>query len=168
VVNSQAIRAWSAASAVLDPEVPAVTVADLGILRSVEMDEYGRAVILVVLRSWLLNWRLKPRSGMLALIQLLSAHSLRRGLQIGLRIWDVRNLELMVLHHRLLVLLQSVRCLETFRFLVRVARPKIRQSYLSLVLRPVRRIIGAIHALNRLIISSVFRRAPWLNLNFMI
>jgi len=44
VVNSQAIRAWSAASAVLDPEVPAVTVADLGILRSVEMDEYGRAV----------------------------------------------------------------------------------------------------------------------------
>ena len=44
MVNSQAIRAWSAASAVLDPEVPAVTVADLGILRSVEMDEYGRAV----------------------------------------------------------------------------------------------------------------------------
>jgi ring-1,2-phenylacetyl-CoA epoxidase subunit PaaD len=29
--------AWDAAAAVLDPEVPAVTVADLGILRSVEM-----------------------------------------------------------------------------------------------------------------------------------
>jgi ring-1,2-phenylacetyl-CoA epoxidase subunit PaaD len=29
--------AWNAAAAVLDPEVPAVTVADLGILRSVEM-----------------------------------------------------------------------------------------------------------------------------------
>ncbi len=31
-------RAWAAASAVLDPEVPCVTVADLGILRSVAMD----------------------------------------------------------------------------------------------------------------------------------
>ena len=30
-------RAWDAAAAVLDPEVPAVTVADLGILRSVEV-----------------------------------------------------------------------------------------------------------------------------------
>ena len=31
-------RAWDAAAAVPDPEVPCVTVADLGILRSVEMD----------------------------------------------------------------------------------------------------------------------------------
>ena len=31
-------RAWRAAAAVLDPEVPCVTVADLGILRSVEME----------------------------------------------------------------------------------------------------------------------------------
>ena len=30
-------RAWAAAAAVLDPEVPAVTVEDLGILRSVEL-----------------------------------------------------------------------------------------------------------------------------------
>lgn len=30
-------RAWNAAAAVLDPEVPCVTVADLGILRSVEI-----------------------------------------------------------------------------------------------------------------------------------
>ena len=31
-------RAWIAAAAVLDPEVPCVTVADLGILRSVEVE----------------------------------------------------------------------------------------------------------------------------------
>ncbi len=31
--------AWAAAASVLDPEVPAVTVADLGILRSVELGE---------------------------------------------------------------------------------------------------------------------------------
>ena len=37
-------RAWSAAAAVLDPEVPVLTVADLGILRAVEIDETGRAV----------------------------------------------------------------------------------------------------------------------------
>ncbi|MEM8748905.1 MAG: 1,2-phenylacetyl-CoA epoxidase subunit PaaD [Pseudomonadota bacterium] len=32
-------RAWAAASAVPDPEVPCVTVADLGILRSVEIED---------------------------------------------------------------------------------------------------------------------------------
>lgn len=37
-------QAWAAAAAVLDPEVPAVTVAELGILRSVKIDEDGRAV----------------------------------------------------------------------------------------------------------------------------
>lgn len=37
-------RAWAAAAAVLDPEVPAVTVEDLGILRSVTIDDKGRAV----------------------------------------------------------------------------------------------------------------------------
>ena len=41
MVSSQATIAWSAAAAVLDPEVPAVTVADLGILRSVEVDKNG-------------------------------------------------------------------------------------------------------------------------------
>ena len=34
----EARRAWDAAAAVPDPEVPCVTVADLGILRAVEMD----------------------------------------------------------------------------------------------------------------------------------
>jgi ring-1,2-phenylacetyl-CoA epoxidase subunit PaaD len=37
MVDSNQQIAWDAAAAVLDPEVPAVTVADLGILRSVEM-----------------------------------------------------------------------------------------------------------------------------------
>lgn len=37
-------KAWEAASAVPDPEVPCVTVADLGILRSVEIDGDGVAV----------------------------------------------------------------------------------------------------------------------------
>jgi ring-1,2-phenylacetyl-CoA epoxidase subunit PaaD len=31
-------RAWAAAASVIDPEVPCVTIADLGILRSVELD----------------------------------------------------------------------------------------------------------------------------------
>lgn len=35
--DDRAALAWKAASAVLDPEVPCVTVADLGILRSVEV-----------------------------------------------------------------------------------------------------------------------------------
>lgn len=37
VLDLDQARAWKAAAAVLDPEVPAVTVADLGILRSVEV-----------------------------------------------------------------------------------------------------------------------------------
>ena len=37
-------RAWEAAASVPDPEVPCVTVADLGILRSVEIDSDGVAV----------------------------------------------------------------------------------------------------------------------------
>jgi ring-1,2-phenylacetyl-CoA epoxidase subunit PaaD len=36
--------AWAAAAAVLDPEVPAVTVAELGMLRDVSIDDEGRAV----------------------------------------------------------------------------------------------------------------------------
>ena len=44
MVAFQARRAWEAAAAVLDPEVPAVTVADLGILRAVDIDDQGRAV----------------------------------------------------------------------------------------------------------------------------
>lgn len=38
VVNIEQARAWAVAAAVPDPEVPCVTVADLGILRSVHMD----------------------------------------------------------------------------------------------------------------------------------
>ena len=37
-------RAWDAAASVPDPEVPCVTVADLGILRSVDIDADGVAV----------------------------------------------------------------------------------------------------------------------------
>ncbi len=39
VLDLDQARAWKAAAAVLDPEVPAVTVADLGILRSVEVKD---------------------------------------------------------------------------------------------------------------------------------
>lgn len=38
------VRAWEAAASVPDPEVPCVTVADLGILRSVDIDADGVAV----------------------------------------------------------------------------------------------------------------------------
>jgi ring-1,2-phenylacetyl-CoA epoxidase subunit PaaD len=44
MVDLEVKRAWAVAAAVLDPEVPVVTVADLGILRSVEIDAQGRAV----------------------------------------------------------------------------------------------------------------------------
>ena len=44
MVDLETKRAWAVAAAVLDPEVPVVTVADLGILRSVEIDAQGRAV----------------------------------------------------------------------------------------------------------------------------
>jgi ring-1,2-phenylacetyl-CoA epoxidase subunit PaaD len=44
MVDLEAKRAWAVAAAVLDPEVPVVTVADLGILCSVEIDAQGRAV----------------------------------------------------------------------------------------------------------------------------
>ena len=44
MVALKARRAWVAAAAVLDPEVPAVTVAELGILRAVDIDDQGRAV----------------------------------------------------------------------------------------------------------------------------
>lgn len=40
----QQARAWAAAASVPDPEVPCVSVADLGILRSVEIDADGAAV----------------------------------------------------------------------------------------------------------------------------
>ncbi|PHP67635.1 phenylacetate-CoA oxygenase subunit PaaJ [Zhengella mangrovi] len=42
--GTDAARAWEAAASVPDPEVPCVTVADLGILRSVDLDDDGTAV----------------------------------------------------------------------------------------------------------------------------
>ncbi|MEM8797194.1 MAG: 1,2-phenylacetyl-CoA epoxidase subunit PaaD [Pseudomonadota bacterium] len=44
VISLDQKQAYEAAASVLDPEVPAVTVADLGILRSVEIDDEGVAV----------------------------------------------------------------------------------------------------------------------------
>ncbi len=44
VLELDQARAWKAAAAVLDPEVPVLTVAALGILRAVDVDETGRAV----------------------------------------------------------------------------------------------------------------------------
>ena len=40
-------RAWAAAAAVPDPEVPVLTVADLGILRDVRLEDDGRAVAVI-------------------------------------------------------------------------------------------------------------------------
>ena len=45
VADFELARALEVASAVPDPEVPCVTVADLGILRSVDRDESGRIVV---------------------------------------------------------------------------------------------------------------------------
>lgn len=39
------LHAWNVAASVLDPEVPAVTVAELGILRSVDIDSNGCAIV---------------------------------------------------------------------------------------------------------------------------
>lgn len=44
---SEEQHAWNVAASVLDPEVPAVTVADLGILRSVELTGENRVVVRV-------------------------------------------------------------------------------------------------------------------------
>jgi ring-1,2-phenylacetyl-CoA epoxidase subunit PaaD len=41
VISTTRQAAWDVAAAVLDPEVPVVTIEDLGILRSVEVDEAG-------------------------------------------------------------------------------------------------------------------------------
>lgn len=38
----QRSRAWSIAATVLDPEIPVLTIADLGILREVTEDDQGR------------------------------------------------------------------------------------------------------------------------------
>ncbi len=43
-INDPARTAWNAAAAVLDPEVPAVNVAELGILRSVTVNDAGQAI----------------------------------------------------------------------------------------------------------------------------
>lgn len=45
--NRLLLEAWNAAASVPDPEIPVVTVADLGILRSVDVDETGKAVAFV-------------------------------------------------------------------------------------------------------------------------
>jgi len=45
--TAQEQHAWNVAAAVLDPEVPAVTVADLGILRSIEMTGDQRVTVKV-------------------------------------------------------------------------------------------------------------------------
>ncbi|HSS67233.1 MAG TPA: 1,2-phenylacetyl-CoA epoxidase subunit PaaD [Nocardioidaceae bacterium] len=40
-------RAWRAAAAVLDPEVPVLTIDDLGVLRDVAVDADGRVVVVI-------------------------------------------------------------------------------------------------------------------------
>jgi ring-1,2-phenylacetyl-CoA epoxidase subunit PaaD len=37
-------RAWAAAATVCDPEIPVLSIADLGVLRGVDFDDYGRPV----------------------------------------------------------------------------------------------------------------------------
>lgn len=43
-IRQQQQRAWQIAAEVLDPEVPAITVAELGILRSVEVEQTGTVI----------------------------------------------------------------------------------------------------------------------------
>lgn len=45
--ESQRRRAWQAAAAVPDPEIPVITVEDLGILRDLRFDAEGRAVAVI-------------------------------------------------------------------------------------------------------------------------
>lgn len=40
-------RAWRAAATVADPEIPVLTIEDLGVLRDVTVDEAGRAVVTI-------------------------------------------------------------------------------------------------------------------------
>ena len=47
VISTPAARAWAAAASVPDPEITCVTVADLGILRSVDITDDGVAIVRV-------------------------------------------------------------------------------------------------------------------------
>ena len=40
-------RAWNAAAAVVDPEIPVLTIADLGVLRTVEIDADGGVIVAI-------------------------------------------------------------------------------------------------------------------------
>jgi ring-1,2-phenylacetyl-CoA epoxidase subunit PaaD len=42
-VAERRARAWAAAASVVDPEIPVLTIADLGVLREVRIDDHGRA-----------------------------------------------------------------------------------------------------------------------------
>ena len=47
VTTSTRVRAWDVAAAVPDPEVPVLTIGDLGVLRDVAVDEDGRVEVTV-------------------------------------------------------------------------------------------------------------------------
>jgi ring-1,2-phenylacetyl-CoA epoxidase subunit PaaD len=46
-VETIAERAWAVAAEVIDPELPMLTLADLGVLRSVEVDDVGRVEVAI-------------------------------------------------------------------------------------------------------------------------
>ena len=174
MVDLQARQAWAAAAAVLDPEVPAVTVADLGILRSVEIDAQGRAVA-----------RVTPTySGCPAVlaIELAIEAALRdagfdpvieRSLTPAWTTDWITDLGREKL--RAYGIAPPVAGSSSKRALfgdVQVSCPrcsaKTLLNYQNLVQQPAKHIIAAMPALNHLIISNVFKEAAWPSLDFLI
>lgn len=47
VATPETAKAWAAAASVCDPEIPVLTLEDLGVLRDVQMDSDGRAVVTI-------------------------------------------------------------------------------------------------------------------------
>lgn len=47
-LSDTAQQAWQVAAAVADPEIPVLSIADLGVLRAVDVDERGERVVVVI------------------------------------------------------------------------------------------------------------------------
>ena len=162
MVAFQARRAWEAAAAVLDPEVPAVTVADLGILRAVDIDDKGRAVAQVT----------PTYSGCPAVlaIELAIEAALRQAgfdpviERVLAPAWTTdwiteegrENCAPMELRRLSVALHRNARSLVRSPWPARAARQWIRPSCPNLAQQPVRPSIAAMPVMSRSIISNVF------------
>ena len=170
MVALEARRAWAAAAAVLDPEVPAVTVAELGILRAVDIDDQGRAVAQVT----------PTYSGCPAVlaIELAIEAALRQAgfdpviERVLAPAWTTdwiteaggKNCMPMGLRRLWWALHRNGRSLVRSQWLARAVRQRRRPNFRNLAPQPARLSIGATPVMSPSIISNVFEeRLRWPN-----